>query len=591
MTHTIGMLRKEVRRSQCCLSGIALFLIGIPPVAADEPEVPDPVRIEETLPKTSLKPADLEAAGAVIGDIRIVTVNVFDLDDPKDNKKLFRLANRLHILTRPAVIERQLLFKSGDLYSERLTRETARLLRDQRYLYEASVTPVSATDGKVDLEVRTQDVWTLNPGLSFDRAGGENAFSFKVEESNLLGLGKEVRLEYESDVDRDSTSIGYYDPLLLGTRNRLGTAYANSSDGRQMELALDRPFYSLDSRWGAGVGAVDWLRTDKRYDHGSVVDEFRHDERRFGVFLGTSDGLRSGWVRRWTYGFAYEEDRFVQSTGLLPAGSLPEDRELAYPLIGFELLEDRFEERRNENQIARTEDVYTGSFVRAMVGWASPTWGSDRDAALISLEAGRSFELAERRHTILLGAAAAGRLEGGNLENATFSLDAQYYWRATARQLFFASLTGTTTHNLDAERQLLLGGDVSGLTTGSPRNPSAIQQLYSGSETTLRGYPLRYQDGKSLALLTLEHRIYTDYYLFRLFHVGGAVFFDMGRTWGTGNAGGTSDGLLTDAGFGLRFGSNRSAFGNVIHVDFAFPFNGDSSIDSVQFLVETKRSF
>ncbi len=81
------------------------------------------------------------------------------------------------------------------------------------------------------------------------------------------------------------------------------------------------------------------------------------------------------------------------------------------------------------------------------------------------------------------------------------------------------------------------------------------------------------------------------YYLFRLFHVGGAVFFDAGRTWGNGNAGGTSEGWLTDAGFGLRFASSRSSFGKVIHVDLAFPFNGDSSIDNVQFLVETKRSF
>lgn len=157
--------------------------------------------------------------------------------------------------------------------------------------------------------------------------------------------------------------------------------------------------------------------------------------------------------------------------------------------------------------------------------------------------------------------------------------------------MFFASLTGTLTRNLDAERQLLLGGDAAGLSTAAPLNPSATGRLFSGSDTTLRGYPLRYQDGTALALLTLEHRIYTDYYLFRLFHVGGAVFFDMGRTWGTGNAGGTSQGLLKDAGIGLRLGSSRSSFGNVIHIDLAFPFDGDDSIDDVQFLVETKRSF
>lgn len=540
----------------------------------------------EALPE----PRELEAAGATIGDIRIVNVNVFDLEDPRDNRPLFRLANRLHILTRPEVIRQQLLFEPGDLYSSRLTRETARLLRGRNYLYEASVTPVRYADNVVDLEVRTQDVWTLNPGLSFDRAGGENTVSFKIEESNLLGFGKEVQLEHESDVDRDSTRLSYFDPQLLGSWNQMRLAFATNSDGKQRELALDHPFYSLDSSYAAGVGAVDWMRTDKRYVLGEPVDEFRHDEQQFGLYGGVSRGLSGGWVQRWTFGFGYERDRFEQS-GLLSPARMPEDRELSYPLVGFELLEDGYEERRNENQIARTEDVYTGTFLRAMVGWASSAWGADRNAVLWAVSTGSSLEFSDRKHTVLLSADAAGRIEGGELRNGTLGLDAQYYWRATERQLFFASITGTVTHQLDLERQLLLGGDVAGLTTQSLGNPSATLPLYSGSDTSLRGYPLRYQDGESMALLTLEHRVYTDYYLFRLFHVGGAVFFDMGRTWGEGTAGGTSQGWLTDAGFGLRFGSSRSSFGNVIHFDVAFPFDGDDSIDDVQFLVETKRSF
>ena len=41
----------------------------------------------------------------------------------------------------------------------------------------------------------------------------------------------------------------------------------------------------------------------------------------------------------------------------------------------------------------------------------------------------------------------------------------------------------------------------------------------------------------------------------------------------------------------LRLGSTRSGLANVLHLDIAFPLDGDSSIDNVQFLVETKRSF
>ena len=46
-------------------------------------------------------------------------------------------------------------------------------------------------------------------------------------------------------------------------------------------------------------------------------------------------------------------------------------------------------------------------------------------------------------------------------------------------------------------------------------------------------------------------------------------------------------------GLGLRLGSSRSSFGNVIHIDLAFPLDGagDDDIDDVQLLVTTKGSF
>jgi outer membrane translocation and assembly module TamA len=107
----------------------------------------------------------------------------------------------------------------------------------------------------------------------------------------------------------------------------------------------------------------------------------------------------------------------------------------------------------------------------------------------------------------------------------------------------------------------------------------------------LRGYPLRYQAGNRRALLTVEQRYFTDWYPARLFRVGGAVFFDMGKAWGDNAFGTPSRGVLKDVGFGLRFGNTRSGLGNVVHVDVAFPLDRDASIDNVQFLVETKKTF
>ncbi|NJO13688.1 MAG: hypothetical protein HC872_09745, partial [Gammaproteobacteria bacterium] len=107
----------------------------------------------------------------------------------------------------------------------------------------------------------------------------------------------------------------------------------------------------------------------------------------------------------------------------------------------------------------------------------------------------------------------------------------------------------------------------------------------------LRGYPLRYQAGTTSALLTLEHRYFTDWYPLRLARVGGAVFFDMGRTWGVDSAGTPNLGWLKDVGVGLRLGNTRSSYGSVIHLDLAFPLDRSAGIDAVQFLVSTHKSF
>lgn len=520
-------------------------------------------------PQALPTPEQLEAIGAIVGEVVVVNGDVFDTNLPEENKALFRAANKLHIVTQPSVIRSQLLFKEGTPYSAALVRESERILRANEYLFDASIVPVAYHQGVVDLEVRTRDVWTLKPGISFGRKGGKNESGFEFEESNLLGLGKEFELSYSKDVDRDSTLVRYSDPHLFGGWNRLKVAYSSNSDGKLRQFSLDRPFFSLQTPWSAGGGIIDWDRVDSRYDLGEVVDKFRHQEQEVEAFGGWSAPLGNTWVRRLSFGMGYQRDRFETINDPLSAAVLPDDRELLYPFVEVELLEDAYEERRNQDQIERTEDVYTGTSLMLRLGYAAQDFGSDRDAWLLWLKTGTSFEFGENnKHTVLLNAVGETRIEGGDLRNAQLSAQARYYRRFSERYLFYASLSGTISDELDPEEQILLGGD-----------------------NGLRGYPLRYQDGTSRALLTLEQRIYTKYYLFRLFNVGGAVFFDAGRTWGRGTAGGTSQGLLKDIGIGLRLGSSRSAFGNVIHIDLAMPLDGDQDIDSVQLLVGTKRSF
>jgi len=415
--------------------------------------------------------------------------------------------------------------------------------------------------------VRTRDVWTLNPGISFSRKGGENSFGVQLQEDNLLGTGQKIDLEYTSDVDRDSLGVTYFNPHFIESFTRLTTTYVDSDDGNEVLLKLDRPFYALDVRRAGGVFFAEGERVESRYQLGDVTGEFEHRDEYYEAYGGWSRGLRGRSVRRWTAGVTYERDRFEPSAGEVLGGPLPEDRELLYPWIGIERVEDGFQERVNQDQILRTEDVLVGLRAYARVGYASESAGSDRDALIASAYVQNGADLRSGQ-SVFGSLSASGRLEDGSLQNGIVGAEGRFYWPTSKYSKFYAAVSGAVTENLDEESQLLLGGD-----------------------NGLRGYPLRYQAGTSRALLTLEQRYYTKWYPFRLFHVGAAAFFDMGRTWGTDVTGLESDGLLKDVGIGLRLGSSRSSFGNVIHIDLAFPLDGGDDIDSVQLLVQTKASF
>lgn len=517
---------------------------------------------------SDLDPEKIEASSAIVGKITIRNRNIFDLNNPLDNKSLFRLANRLHIITKPRVIESQLLFEEGDIYSIRLADETERLLRRHVYLREAEVRPVSFVNGIVDLEVETIDVWTLTPDITLGRSGGENHFGAGIQEQNLLGRGIQLGATYLSTVDRDTLSFSYADNNLLYDRYRLAANIGDSSDGYIRVLEFGKPFYALDSRRAGRIFYAEGKQVDQLYDRGNVVAEFTHRFDHHQISLGRSRGLRNGWTRRYSAGFVYMRDEFKNVVDdVLPVSVLPENREYVYPFINLELVQDNFETTANFDQIERTEDRFVGTWLNTSLGYSSKSAGSVSSAWHYRADF-RNALLTTHKTSLTVESHLGGRWENGSAQNASLSGNIRLHRRTSEHQLFYASLSATAGKDLDIDKPLYLGG-----------------------ETGLRGYPLRYQNGESKALLTLEQRIFTHFYPFRLFHVGAAVFFDAGKVWGNSAVGAPRLGVLKDVGFGLRLGNSRSSSGSVLHIDFAFPLDGEDDIDNFQILIDYKESF
>ncbi|HSS75289.1 MAG TPA: POTRA domain-containing protein, partial [Thermoanaerobaculia bacterium] len=521
---------------------------------------------------------------------------------PEENRRLFRLANRLHRTTRGKVIERQLLFKPGDVFSPELVAESARLLRTNDYLYDVEVKPTLREDGKVDVEVVTRDVWTLTGGVSFGRAGGVNTTSFSAEDTNIFGTGKDLAVARIGTVDRISNLVRYTDPNLAGSRYQLLVSYAKNTDGGRQRLELERPFFSLDSRWAAGLRLFRDDRLEQLYTGGKVATGFRHVNDSAQLYGGLSRGLVDGTTQRWELGFTVSRDDFTNAppfsvqdlpgfhffkASLKPLVSTPdkqlfappEDRALSYPWVRFESVENRFVVEKDLDRIQRSEDLNLGRQWNLLVGYSAQAFGGIGNRWVFQGAASNGWRPTPRQ-LVLAQLGASGRWYRSDAENLVAGGRVRWYARDFGDNVFYTSLGADLAHRLDGEDQLLLGGD-------------------SG----LRGYPLRYQAGDRRLLFTVEQRFFSDRELFHLVHPGAAIFFDAGRAWfvdaplnplerffqTSQNAYGK---MLRDLGLGLRLGSSRSSRGAVVHLDVAFPLDRKGAdIRAVQWLVSTRETF
>src|SRR5882672_762792 len=226
--------------------------------------------------------ADLEAAGATIGEIRIRPQNIFDLTDSREDNLLYRLANVIHVVTRPEVVRETLLFKTGERLSLRVIEESERLLRSTLQVYSVRIRVVAVHDGvvnrTVDLEVVTRDRWTLDPSVSFGRTGGANTDRVGLKETNLFGTGLSVGFSRSSNVDRTSNTFDVSHPHAFGPFTNASYSYADTSDGRSWAASITKPFFALDSRYSGGASASNNEITKASYVSSMNSDPYRHQQ-------------------------------------------------------------------------------------------------------------------------------------------------------------------------------------------------------------------------------------------------------------------------------------------------------------------------
>lgn len=498
------------------------------------------------------------STGPVVSQVRIERLNVFDPAVPGEDWWLFRIANRIHIVTREKVVRDEMLLEPGDRWDSLKAIETERNLRALYPFRRAEITQVRNPDGTVDALVRTQDSWTLNPKIGLGTSGGQSSVSYGVEENNLFGYGKSVSIQHSQGTTTSgyahSNSVGYGDPRFLGTRLALGGSYASTQNGHSTGLNLGRPFYSLDTP--AAVSAA-WSDTNVVGTEVQDAKEFsRYFERRrvvdaaYGVRLN-ADRL---FVQRVEAGWYEDKARFGPTSefpGTLP-GTQPADRHLSGPTIGYSWIQPDYVKETYIDRMERVEDFNLGNELRVRTGYMARGTGSDEDRWIFNASDRQGVRLGEGRFG-LASFAVSGRLFNNRWENGLLTASANFYWKNYAwsrgRTLVF-HVEGVQGRRLDLENQVVLGGS-------------------SG----LRGYKNDSFAGGRAVVANLEDRFFFDREWFHLMRLGGAVFAESGSVVPEGS-GFSASRFRSDVGLGLRAASTRSTSGGIVRLDLAYALNG-----------------
>jgi len=495
-----------------------------------------------------------------IATIRIDREDVFDLDNPDERHLPFIWADRLHVETREYVIRRELLFQEGDPADPDVLYESERNLRHLVFLHDNTrIETVARDDGRVDVIVHTRDIWTTRPNVSISRQGNRTTGRFSFSEQNLAGLGKQIGLSLKKDLDRDSGGIEYADPRLLGTRWTLNTSYFSRSDGILYAADVDRPFFSaLTLNSGGGGGSHFSQVTPLQIGPDAFGFRQHHTDLKLRYGRALSTGYET--TRRLIYRFMLEDERFDPEPGeaplltLAPVGgagyaALPVDRRFRILEAVYQSSDVNFERVCYLDRFDRFEDINLGNDWSAGLGLSPRLLGDEHNRVFFSGHYGRWFHLSPFTYTVT-ELFTSGRFLGGAGENVITGLDFRHYYLGFPRQTLVAHVDHSWGHNLDGDKQFLLGGD-----------------------TGLRGYDSRRFDGNKRLLFNVEDRAYIVFDWLHLLSIAFSPFADAGYVWRAGENEDLGD-VVGDVGAGFRFDVTRGSSGTVIRLDYAYPLSG-----------------
>jgi len=516
---------------------LAAFLLPLrlpAQTSADTGSIPDPARV-----------------------IHRVQLQRRDIFDPDERSWFAKLANSLHVRTRPAVIRRELLFRPGQSFDSASIAESERNLRAMGIFRHVQIDTIRTPKGLM-LRVLTKDGWSTQADWRFRSTGGQVAFTIGLVENNLLGTASSAAVRYRKDPDRSSVTLAFRRPRLFAGTTGLGVAYENRSDGSIAAIALDRPFFALTSRQAFRFEAENRHERILRFRDG--LDLARDTlSRRYTLVRGAAawaiQASTAGYLRA---GVAAQ----VRRDDFQPESSSESFARTVTGAVGPYLVWNRarFLVTRGYAGFAREEDVDLGTTLRVGLGLAPKAFGYERN--------GMGPEIRGR---------VGRRIPGGF---AYLEALANGLYTSAGLDSGTAQVAATTVFQPGPRHVAVLHAEA-----GWRENPTPGEEFDLGLGTGPRAFGSHAFTGDRAVFLTAEYRYTVVEDLLNMASLGVAGFVDHGGAWYAGSR----RRLGWDAGVGLRVGASRSSVTDALRFDFARRFAND--VESAGWVLTVGKGF
>ena len=489
--------------------------------------------------------ADPGIEGLPIRTIEVRPLNLFEPLPAGRLRALYRLANRLHITTRPAVVREQLLFRAGEPWSEARAHETERVLRALD-IFEPVRLEARRVGDSVDVRVTTRDAWSTTPFFAIEAGNDQNFISVSVVERNLFGYGKSASFGYDETPERIFRSLGYRDPAVFGSRWRFGLSAGTGSEGAAQGFDLGQPFYAEDTPQAVLLRTHRQTSIARLYEDGSQAAEFDRDVEEIEAWYAR--GARHGSaILRVTPLVLIRNRRFGPSRlepGAPPAYDGGEENQRTRLLaVEGRWWRPHFRAWTGVDRLSGIEDIELGRSVRITAGFSPAALGATQSEGYGALR----LEMGGSPWTSGFGQALA---EGRSWFGPELR---ESWWRVRGRWV-----------QRTAERHVLVSSALAVLGRRMPRDYQEI----AGGLTGLRAYPVREITGAGIARFNIEERWLVSTRALELVSLGLAGFYDAAREIGPESS---PSSWRHGLGLGLRLSMPHSSHERVARVDVAWP--------------------